>query len=68
MAYGTHPILKLVGTKKQPHCETCKRLMKVPDRCEKCPPVEPCYYCHLNLHHMSKDFQNSQKKIVKQKT
>jgi len=60
--YGETPTLKRVGLKTERFCETCHHQMKVPDRCEKCPPLEPCYYCHLVRHHMDKKFDDDPKK------
>lgn len=43
----------MVEDKKYPVCSTCKREMKIVNACV-CGvlPKEPCYYCHLQKHHI----------------
>ena len=60
--YGEHPNLKRVGLKTERFCETCEKQMKVTDKCEWHSDREPCYYCHLILHHMDKEFDDKLKK------
>jgi len=75
MSNGAHPILKLIEgeRKKGYHCETCSRHMKIKNRCEvHISDREPCYFCHLILHHFpsenkSKDKKNSPKHSLTQR-
>jgi len=48
--YGEHPTLKRVKGILKKYCETCKREMRVTNKCEShIKDREPCYYCHLTL-------------------
>ena len=72
MSHGATPILKRIkgSMTKAYHCESCDRQLKIKNRCEThVPSMEPCYYCHLILHHMNGDNskENSPKKPLEQK-
>jgi len=74
MAHGEHPTLKQIKNTTHQYCETCKHEMRLQNknRCEMHMSLkEPCYYCHLILHHMNgdktKDSKNSPKKSLTQK-
>jgi len=71
--YGEHPTLKRVKGRLEKYCETCKREMRVTNKCEShIKNREPCYYCHLMLlvpkGHMNNgdtSKKSSEKKLLK---
>lgn len=73
MSHGETPILKRMkgSMTRAYHCESCDRQLKIKNRCETHVPVmEPCYYCHLILHHFGngdKTKESSPKKSLMQK-
>ena len=70
MPHGDEPTLKRVDGKTVKFCETCKRQIKVINKCVCKYIKEPCYYCHLILHHFGDDdktTKSSPKKSLTQK-
>jgi len=71
MPHGDEPTLKRVDGKTVKFCDTCKRQMKINNRCEWHTVKERCYYCHLILQHFSvddsKEKKSSPKKSLMQK-
>ena len=73
--YGTEPVIKVVNGREGKYCETCGReiklivpgegdpqSMKETNRCQQHNgdvTLEPCYYCHLQKHHLNLKPQKS---------
>lgn len=73
MSHGENPTLKRIKNTNHSYCETCKHELRLQNknRCEMHINYrEPCYYCHLILHHFNGDDKtkkSSPKKSLEQK-